>query len=218
MCPRQPIPGNGHPSLSGESSNLRTMTDEELARELGKQCDDALGVLYERYAGSILGIARRIIGEHSEAENTVQQVFIELHRTAGRLGEAKGSVRSWLHARAFQRALNRREHLESIGFYNSTDFERLSAELEAGAAARFQFFPPELSFLIDELLNSVSGRQRAVINLYLYEGLTMEQIAARIGQTVAVVRHNFYNGLRKMRSVLDGHERLGKSAGVDSEQ
>jgi RNA polymerase sigma-70 factor (ECF subfamily) len=218
MYPRRPIPGSGHSSISGELSDLRRITDEELARELSHGCDDALGILYERFAANVLGIARRVIGEHSEAEDTVQQVFIELHRAAGRLSEEKGSVRSWLHARAFQRALNKREHLESIGFYTSKDIDHVSAELERGAAARFQLFPPELSRLVDELLNCVSSRQRVVIKLYLYEGLTMEQIAARIGQTVAVVRHNFYNGLRKMRAVLDGHERIGKITGVDSEQ
>ncbi len=218
MCPRRPIPGDGPPSISGGAPDLRAMTDEELARELSQRCDDALGVLYERYAPSVLGIARRVIGEHTEAENTAQQVFIELHRAAGRLSQEKGNVRSWLHARAFRRALNKREHLESIGFYSSTEIDHVSDGLEQGAATRFQLFPPELTYLVDQLLDSVSSRQRVVIKLYLYEGLTMEQIAARIGQTVAVVRHNFYNGLGKMRSILEGRERIGKIAGVDSEE
>jgi RNA polymerase sigma-70 factor (ECF subfamily) len=194
------------------------MTDEELARELSNQHHDALIVLYERYAPSILGIARRVIGEHSEAENTVQQVFIELHRAAGRLSEEKGSVRSWLHARAFQRALNTREHLEAIRFYKSTNLEHLSFALKRGATTRFQLFPPELSRLTDELLNCISPMERDIIELHLYEGLTMEQIADRMKKTVAVVRHNFYNGLRKMRSTLNKHEQINRPSRVDHEE
>jgi DNA-directed RNA polymerase specialized sigma24 family protein len=61
---------------------------------------------------------------------------------------------------------------------------------------------------VDELLAHVSELEREVIRLYLFERLTMKQIASQVNRTYAVVRHNFYNGLNKMRSLLDERDRL----------
>src|SRR5437868_15334035 len=99
MYPNRPTGGDGHASHRESTADLRALSDEELARKLAHGCNDAMAVLYERHAPSILGLAKRVIGDLSEAEDTVQQVFVELHQSAGRLGEAKGSVRSWLHSR-----------------------------------------------------------------------------------------------------------------------
>jgi RNA polymerase sigma-70 factor (ECF subfamily) len=195
------------PSHLESTADLRALSDEELARKLAHGCDDALAVLYERHAPSILSLAKRVIGDLSEAEDTVQQVFLELHRSAGRMGEAKGSVRSWLHSRGFRRALNKREHLERRGFYKSQDLNHVEAELIRGSGAH-KYFPPELSCLVDELLAHVSELEREVIRLYLFERMTMKQIASQVNRTYAVVRHNFYNGLNKMRSLLDEREGL----------
>ena len=202
MYPKRPTAGDGHASHRESTADLRVLSDEELAHKLAHGFDDAIAVLYDRHAPSILSLAKRVIGDVSEAEDVVQQAFLELHRSAGRLGEAKGSVRSWLHSRGFQRALNKREHLERRGFYKSQDLNHVEAELLRGSGAH-QYFPPELSRLVDELLSHVSKLEREVIKLYLFEGLTMKQIASQVNRTYAVVRHNFYNGLNKMRCLLD---------------
>ncbi len=211
MYQRRPKGGKCGTDRLDSTSNLRTLSDEELARNLAEGCGDALAVLYERHGTAILSIAKRVLQDPSEAEDTLQQVFLELLRSAERLGEAEGSVRTWLHSRGFQRALNKREHLELRGFYRSRDLEHVEAELLRGSGAGLQFFSSELSCLLNESLAHVSNLERQVISLYFYEGLTMKQIASQVKKTYAVVRHNFYNGLNKMRSVLEEREHLQKT-------
>ncbi len=213
----RPVNGDGRPFHFETASELRSRDDEELAGKVRDGCDDALAILHERHSRAVFGTARRVVGDVGEAEDTVQQVFFELHQAAGTIGDSEGSVKAWLHRRVFQRALNKREHLNSIGFYKSEDAEQLEAECERGMAARFEMLPSELSYLVNELLEQVSSLQRAVIKLYLYEGLAMKEIAPRLGQTLDVVRHNFYNGLKKMRLLLERRERQGEGVDVDNE-
>lgn len=210
MRPKRLTVGDDRTShLDSIMAELQTLDDQALVRKLTGGCDDALAVLYERHAPSILRLANRVIGDLSEAEDTVQQVFLELHRSAERLATSE-NIRSWLHSRGFRRALNKREHLELRGFYKSQALDQVEAELVRGSGAQVQLFPPELSRLVDELLAQVSRLESEVIRLYLYEGLSMQQIALQLKKTYAVVRHNFYNGLNKMRSLLTERERLQK--------
>jgi DNA-directed RNA polymerase specialized sigma24 family protein len=52
------------------------------------------------------------------------------------------------------------------------------------------------------VLSTLESRQRRVIELTYFEGLTAEEIAKKIGDSASSVRHSLYRGLAKMRNVL----------------
>jgi len=181
---------------------LRLKSDEALIADLVLDEPDALAVLFERHSALVFRIARRILSNDLEAEDTVQQVFLDLFRAADQFRPEKGPFKSWLLMFAYHRTFNRRRQLRTHGFYDSGNMEDLPQELAEGASRSLGLAPTEAAILIEQVLAQIQPRQRRIIELTYYEGLTAEQASGVTGESVRVVRHNLYRGLHKLRTVL----------------
>jgi RNA polymerase sigma-70 factor (ECF subfamily) len=184
-------------------SRLRTLTDEDLMAALRMGCNDALAVLFERHSPLVFRIARSILRDDGEAEETVQRVFLDVFKAASQFNPDRGSFKTWLLQYAYHRSINRRQHLESNRFYSREELDELApAELFYGSGNLLCSPPQELVCLVEQVLATLESRQRRVIELTYFEGLTAEEIARKTGDTPSSVRHNLYRGLAKLRSVL----------------
>jgi len=86
----------------------------------------ALGILLDRYAPLVISLGSRILRDHGEAQELVQDVFLHVYRKCHLFDPKKGSFRSWLIQVASHRAFDRREYLNLHRFYddrNLDDFE-----------------------------------------------------------------------------------------------
>jgi RNA polymerase sigma-70 factor (ECF subfamily) len=178
-------------------------TDEELVAKLRAGEADALTVLFERHSALVFRVARRILRNESEAEDTVQQVFLDLFRSVAKFDPAKGTFKVWLLMYAYHRALN---HLRSLRASRYYEFEELEEGLRNYTTVEkkrpFPFQATEAAHLIREALEQIQPRQREVIELVYYEGYTAEEIAQRTGDSAHSVRHNLYRGMKKAHSIL----------------
>ena len=100
-------------------------SDEELVYKLRAGETEALTVLFERYSSLVFRIARRILRDDAEAEDTVQQVFLDLFRSVAKFDPAKGTFKVWLLMYAYHRALNHKRRLQSARFYELEDLEEV---------------------------------------------------------------------------------------------
>ena len=177
-------------------------TDEELVSDLLADEPDALTVLFQRHSALVFRIARRILRNDAEAEDAVQQVFLDMFRAAEQFEPGKGSFKSWLLMFAYHRTFNSRRQLRTRGFYDSDSIEELPQELIQGARRQMPFASNDAVILVEQVLKLIQPRQRRAIELTYYEGLTAEQASEVTGESVRVVRHNLYRGLEKLRTVL----------------
>jgi RNA polymerase sigma-70 factor (ECF subfamily) len=195
---------------------LRLRSDEDLVVLLLADEPDALTVLFERYGPLVFRIARRILRNDTEAEDAVQQVFLDMFRSAEQFEPDKGSFKSWLLMFAYHRTFNRRRQLRTRGYYDSDSLEDVLPEaMIEGANRSLPFSAADTVILVEEVLKLIQPRQRRAIELTYYEGLTAEQVSEVTGESVRIVRHNIYRGLEKLRSVLCGkpsetHHKDGK--------
>lgn len=183
---------------------LQFRSDEELGILLQAGQADALTVLFERHSALVFRIARGILRDAAEAEDAVQQVFMDVFRGIERFDPRKGTFKTWLLMFVYNRTLNRKRDLRSRGFYDSGSLEGELPEITRGVERPFAFNTSETICLVEEALKLIQPRQRRVIELVYYEGLTADEVAERTGESVRVVRHNLYRGLEKVRSVLQG--------------
>jgi RNA polymerase sigma-70 factor, ECF subfamily len=182
----------------------RFLSDEALARDLQSGNADALTVLFERHALSLLRIARRILRNEAEAEDAVQQIFLDVFRSIQQFDPEKGGFKTWLLLFAYHRIYNCRRSLAASRFFDTDPFDELlpvfpSTEGPPGYSL------PEMSVLVEQVLSALQPRQRRTIELVYYEGLTAEEVSKRTGETVRVVRHNLYRGLEKLRKAFCGN-------------
>jgi len=191
-------------SAGAESSlfsllKLKSCSDEDLAEQLKRGDGDALAVLFRRHGPLLFGIARRILRSDSEAEDAVQQIFLDVFRSIRQFDSEKGTFKRWLLMFAYQRIFNSRRSQRANRFFDTDPFdEDLSGPLssERGRSTA------ENNVLVAQVLSSLQSRQRRTIELVYYEGLTAEEVASKTGESVQVVRHNLYRGLDKLRKAF----------------
>jgi RNA polymerase sigma-70 factor (ECF subfamily) len=184
-------------------SRLRILTDEDLMQALRMGCNDALAVLFERHSALVFRIARAILRDDGEAEETVQRVFLDVFKAVNQFNPDRGSFKTWLLQYAYHRSIDRRQHLQSNRFYSRNELDDLMpAELFNGPGHLLCLPPQEVICLVEEVLAILESRQRRVIELTYFEGLTAGEIATKTGDSASSVRHSLYRGLAKLRSVL----------------
>ncbi|SFS16523.1 RNA polymerase sigma-70 factor, ECF subfamily [Granulicella pectinivorans] len=193
------LPSPDSPSLLSKLRQTLS-TDEELALRLQQGQADALTVLFRRHSPLLFGIARRILRNESEAEDSVQQIFLDVFRSIHQFDPARGSFKSWLVMFAYQRTFNARRAMASNRYFQTDSFDEAQLFRQPPGAA-------ETSILVNQLLSTLEPRQRRTIELIYGEGLTAEEAALRTGETVRVVRHNLYRGLEKIRKNAKGGRR-----------
>jgi len=186
---------------------LRGLSDEELMGHLRAGHDDALTVLFDRYHRLVLKIALKIVRDRSEAQDVTQDVFLQLYRTVVRFDPDRGSSKMWILRAAYRRSLSRRQYLALRGLYVRDFPETVEEQVSA-----FGLHVPESRRFAAELLQKLRGRRRKVVELALFEGLTMQEIAGRLGESVGNIRHHYYRGIDQLRASLAEATAHGKVA------
>ena len=190
------------PSARLARSVLRTQSDERLTELARHGSDAAFETLVTRYRRSMVRHCNRVVG-HTDAEEAVQNALLKAHSALSR-GDSVRNVGPWLHAIAHNAALNilraRASRPEGVtADCGQVEHHDLSAERRQ-----------DLREVIDAL-QSLPLRQRDAIVMRELEGLSYEEIAARMGSSSGAVRqllNRARNALRERLTVLPGAEPL----------
>ena len=178
--------------------------------------NDALAVLFERHSALVFRVARAILRDDGEAEETVQRVFLDIYRAAKQFNTERGTFITWLRQYAYHRSLDRRNHLRSNHFYTSNELnEDAFGELFHGSRNLLCSTPQEMAYLVEQVLGMLEPRQRRVIEFTYFEGLTAIEIAEKIGESAPAVRHLLYRGLAKLRSTLLASRKASSATAQD---
>jgi RNA polymerase sigma-70 factor (ECF subfamily) len=177
---------------------LQRRDDDELMEHLRLGHEDALTVLFDRYHRLVLSIALKVLRDEGEAEDLVQDVFLNLHQTAERFDRTRGTPKAWIIQMSYRRSYNRRQYLATRAFYETDGIEELQEQMSFRSALH----GPESRRLAAQMLSHVEGVQRRALQLICLHGLTMDETAAKMGETVGNVRHHYYRGLARLRAVI----------------
>jgi RNA polymerase sigma-70 factor, ECF subfamily len=196
-------------------AELLRMADEALVEELKTGSHDALAVLYDRYFRPVLSVALRILRDRGEAENTVQNIFLEVSERVGQFDPARGTFLVWLMQYAYTRSINRRNYLLVRRFYANVAMGEMT-EFEQGQLHIYAEAPQECARFVHEALALLNESQWRTIEMVHFEGLNLRDVAARTEETFANTRHHYYRGMAKLREHLKsvrGKSMRGMEAG-----
>lgn len=180
---------------------LRTSDELALFRRVRDRRPEALAELYDRFAPLLLAITRRILGNSSDAEEVLQESFLQAWNQADRYDSARSSVSTWLVMLARSRALDRLRQRQSR--------ERVAAAADAEPKA------PDASGRLDEnvlirerrnrirqALAGLPQEQKQVLELSFYEGLSQTEIAERTATPLGTVKTRALLAMKKLRRDL----------------
>jgi len=178
---------------------LGDVSDGALVVSIGRFQQDALAEAYRRHAGSVYGLAKRLLTDHARAEEIVQEVFVRLWNEPDRFDPDRGSLRSFLLANAHGRAVDlirseasrrRREERESL------------QTAEAGYDISREVWDLALAGHVREAMETLHDGERAAIELAYFGGFTYREVAEQLGDAEGTVKSRIRSGLKKLRAEL----------------
>jgi RNA polymerase sigma-70 factor, ECF subfamily len=189
-----------HPSWT----DLQQAGDLELVKYWLCGNDDAFAVIVDRYQRLVFSVAVRIVKDEGEAEDVVQNVFLDIFRKVGNFDASRGTLKVWLLQYAYSRSLTHRHHLERRCFYSTLELDDLKpSEASTRSVGRSALSPGETARLLEEALAHLNDRQREAIELIYFQGLKFVEAAQRTGETLPQLRHHYYRGLAKIRDFIE---------------
>jgi len=198
------VAGSQHDS-SVTACTFGGLSDEDLISQLQVGNHDAMNPLFRRYYRIVLSIALKIVGDAGEAEDVMQEVFLEVFRKCHLFDAGKGSAKGRILQYAYSRSINRRQHLTLRKFYDLQAFPSENVYGWEPCCAPVEGQDLTLSnrmICIQDGLASLSDKQRKIIELAYFEGLELNEIAQRRGESVVNVRNSYYRGVRNLRDSI----------------
>lgn len=180
--------------LSTDSSDI------ELIHSLRSGSKQALGILYDRYGSLVYTIALKILKQPSDAEDLTQDIFLNFWKRE-KFDPNRATLSVYICMMARSRALNR---LASHGSYQRS-LQRLQWSFSED---RSTATPLEKASLVEQqeavqrALAQLSDRQRQILEMNFYQGLSHSQIAQQLDMPLGTVKTKARQGLMELRQQL----------------
>lgn len=175
--------------------------DIELLKAVSRGDEQALAQLYDNYRVILFGLLVRILNSREEAEDVLQEVFLQVWRRAKDFDETRGKPFTWLVTLARSRAIDR---LRSLGARDRVAQASVREASEEVSDAAFDTFRSEQRALVTSALSQLPEEQKRPLVLAYFDGLTQSEIAANLGAPLGTVKTRMRAGMMKLREVLAG--------------
>jgi len=163
----------------------------------------ALSALYDSLSRPLYSLAYRIVNDSAEAQDIVQDVFLQIWQKAGTYDTSRGSVFGWAATLTRNRAIDR------------VRMRKRRSELLAGSAPDLQPAPPpgnldssaslwvqEKATAVRSALGQLAPEQQKAIELAFFSGLTQLEIAAQLNEPLGTIKARIRRGLLKLKETL----------------
>ncbi len=182
-------------------------TDLELMEGIQREDPEALSKLYDRYNGIIKALILRVVHNEAEADDLLQEIFMELWNQAKNFSAQKGKPLGWMVTLARRRAI---DGLRKKQAYARAG-ERLQQETEQQPDAWVHnATEDEINFsdtrrLIRKVIQGLPPAQQQAVDLAFFRGMSQREIAAHTNTPLGTVKTRLELGLKK---IYDGLKEL----------
>jgi RNA polymerase sigma-70 factor (ECF subfamily) len=159
--------------------------------------------LYDRYANILYATAMKFLKEDADAQDVVQDVFIQIWDKAKLYDPAKGKPLTWALTLTRNRSIDRIRAIQRRTRLRD-DFEKETV-LDESAGVREALSgvdASEKSQILRDAVGRLSPEQRKVIELAFFGGLTQSEVADRLGEPLGTVKARARRGLMKLKEIL----------------
>jgi RNA polymerase sigma-70 factor (ECF subfamily) len=184
--PRVPAADEGPPPL------------EDLLAGVARGDEGAYEAVYDHASGWVLGVVRKVLRDPAQSEEVMQEVLLDVWRSAARFDPARGTGTSWImtlaHRRAVDRVRSERSHTsrEMRSASAVIDYDDVTEAVEASLDRE----------RVQRCLASLTPLQRECVNLAYYGGYTYREVAELLGVPAGTVKTRMRDGLIRLRDCL----------------
>lgn len=181
-------------------------TDVDVVAAARQGDRDAFRALVERHSRYVFALAHRMTGSAQDAEDVVQDTWLKAHRQLGRF-ESRADFRTWLHRIAVNCSIDlirARRHREEA--HDPVDLEQgpLSERGSDGQPTPERLAASaQMSERVQAALGALTALERAAFTLRHVEGMSIDEVGAKLGLKTSATKHSVFRAVRKMRTALE---------------
>ncbi|MBS0197803.1 MAG: sigma-70 family RNA polymerase sigma factor [Planctomycetes bacterium] len=164
--------------------------------------ETAVAACLDEYGGMVWGLAERYLkGFGEDLEDAVQEVFVEVWRSAARFDPAMGSEPAFIATIAHRRLIDRQRRVQARRAVQLEDDRIIESKavVKDGSALRDDVAAAARAF------ESLDSDEKQVLWYALYQGLSHERIAKAINVPLGTVKTRIRRGLSRLREALSTH-------------
>lgn len=185
-------------SVTGPAGTSAGLSDPDVARAFADGAEEALEEAYRRWSGLVFTVAMRTLGNRTDAEDVVQQVFVAAWQSRQKYEPSSGSLAGWLMG--ITRYKTADLHAARAKVVRAQDaVERVTPDPTEPTPAE----PVVNKVLIADELARLGQPQRRILELAFYEDLTHAQIASVLRLPLGTVKSHIKRSLDKLRLRLE---------------
>ncbi|MFW7414064.1 sigma-70 family RNA polymerase sigma factor [Demequina sp. SO4-18] len=191
------VPEPGSPPASGPAPDVTTLLERTALGDA-----EAYERLYDAVAGSVFGLAVRIVRDRGMAEDIAQEVLVEIWHRAARYDRSAGSARSWIltitHRRAVDRVRSEQAHTTRMRAHGAAE-EVDAGEQDSVVNVMYREWEAER---VAKGMETLTDRQREALDLTYFKGYTQREAAEALGIPLGTAKARIRDGLIKLRDAL----------------
>ena len=178
--------------------------DEILMADLVEQRPHSLERLYDRYGAILKGVVLRVVHDEAEAEDLLQEIFLQVWGRAENYSPDKGKPLGWLVTLARRRAIDRLRQRRA--YRRATDRFEWECQQPQHSDQRdgfqHQLFCDDLRELLARQIDALPAFQRQAITLAFFEGMSQREIAAATRIPLGTIKTRIELGMRKLAGAV----------------
>jgi RNA polymerase sigma-70 factor, ECF subfamily len=176
---------------------MSAATDEDLLELVARKRDgDAFEVLYQRYSRAVYGVVRRFVRDPGRSEDVVQEAFASVWRAATSYRRERGSASAWMFAISRNAAADALRARVPSPLADPPDQADPAPGPEDRTAANLE------AFTVHAAVDALPAREREVIELAYFDGLSQSEVAARLSLPLGTVKTRTRSGLARLAERL----------------
>lgn len=175
------------------------VSDVDLLHAVARGDEVALARLYDGYRLTLFGLLMRILHSRQEAEDVLQDVFLQVWNRAADFDESRGRPFTWMVTLARSRAIDR---LRSLGTRERAAQNAAHVIIEESSDAYEDTIRAEESRVVRHALQELPAEQRQALELAYFEGLTQSEIAGKLKTPLGTVKTRMRSGMTRLREIL----------------
>jgi RNA polymerase sigma-70 factor, ECF subfamily len=185
------------------------MADAELIARAAEGDSSAFQLLVEQHRSMVYRVAYQFAGNHYDAEDIAQDVFIKVYRSLSGFRQ-DSQFTSWIYRIAMNACIDHRRRQLSAGaapsgarFNEDAEQQQMVNTPEAGPGPETTAYAGELGCVLETAIGRLPHGQRIVFIMRHYEGLKLGEIASALGLAEGTVKRQLHAAVHRLRSVLN---------------
>lgn len=177
-------------------------SDIELISEFKNGNQEAFNTLVKKYQKKVYWIARKMLGNHDDADDVVQDVFLKVYRSINDFRH-ESSFYTWLYRITINFSISAMRRKKIIEWIKFDEVLPAITKVDPEDQPLFKLEREEMNTFLEKAIENLPSKQKQVFILRYYNELPYEEISRILGTSIGGLKANYFHALKNIKKFLD---------------